>query len=734
MQARPARFTVPRGWPWHVRRPARAAPSSERRGARPTSTVWPARLFQRWALPRLSAPALVGLAAFLLVLLPGLLASELIVRSYQARLTDDARTRTLAGLDGAAGLVDTERTRTLNNAELAGSRLGLAVAQESSPDDLLKAAADLRGSLRTSMVALVDGNGKTLASDPASNLPFGTHWETRQALGGKAVVALQERTPGFAVEAAAPLRVDGQIVPGAALVAQNLDDGFLMISPRLTGLEIGLVQNGRLVAASRGIRRSFAYASDQSLDGELLASGPDRFKAARFGSESFFLAARTLMSGQREIGTVLVGLPSSTADDAVAWARTVAWLAAGVGAVAAGLLGLWAGWWHQRRAQLLAARVRAIGEGVTLERGATSIRPDPIWGVLDAAVDRTGLAVERRLAEQRLHANRLTAVLGSLDEGIIVADERHRVILTNAVARRLLNLPADGSPDGLAGAAPSTEDGDRPSSERVIRSYSAPVLDDADMPLGYVTVLRDATREQEGERLRSELLGVVSHELQTPLTAIKGALELVVDEDEGGLSRVQRRFLGTIERNTGRLIVLVGDLLDLSRLDAGRLQLDLRPLDTRQVVDGCVSSLSNLFEGRGQTVRVAAMDELPPLLGDRRRVEQIVTNLLANAAKYTPAGGIVEVSAHVEGNRVAVVVSDSGPGIPEAERELIFDRFYRGRDATRQGEAGSGLGLAIVRSLVELHGGSARAEAPPPGSSLRGAQFVVELPRAPDDE
>ena len=734
MQARLARFTVPRSWPWHVRRPARAAVPSQRHGTGTGRTAWFAHLFQWWAWPRPGALTLAGLAAFLLVLLPSLLASELIVRSYQARLMDDAQARTLAGLDGAAGLVDAERTRTLNNAELAGSRLGLAVAQGSSPDDLLKAVADLRGPLRTSLVALLDGNGKTLASDPASNLPFGTYWETRQALGGKSVVMLQERTPGFAVEAAAPLRVDGQIVPGAALVAHNLDDGFLTTSLRLTGLEVGLVQNGRLVAASRGIRRSFAYASDQSLDGDLLASGPDRFKAARFGSESFFLAARTLVSGQREIGTVLVGLPSSTADDAVAWARTMAWLASGLGAVVAGLLGVMAGRWHQRRARMLAARMHAIGEGVGPKYGSASTRPDPIWGDLDTAIDRAGLAVERRLAEQRLQANRLTAVFGSLDEGIIVADERHRVILTNAVARRLLNLPADGSRDGLAGATPSTEGSDRPSSERVIRSYSAPVLDDADMPLGYVTVLRDATHEQEVERLRSELLGVVSHELQTPLTAIKGALELVLDEDEGGLSRIQRRFLTTIERNTGRMIALVGDLLDLSRLDAGRLQLDVRPLDTRQIVDGCMSSLSNLFEVRGQTVRVAAMDPVPPLLGDRRRVDQIVTNLLANAAKYTPVGGVIEVSTYAEDGRVAIVVSDSGPGIPEAERELIFDRFYRGRDAARQGETGSGLGLAIVRSLVELHHGNVRAEAAPPGSSLQGARFVVELPRAPDDE
>ncbi len=558
------------------------------------------------------------------------------------------------------------------------------------------------------------------------------------------MAVLQERTPGFAVEAAAPLRVDGEVVPGAAIIAQNLDDGFLTTSLRLTGLEMGLVQSGRLVAASRGIRRSFAYASDQSLDGDLLASGPDRFKLARFGSESFFLAARNLMNGPREIGTVLVGLPADAPADAMVWARAFTYGGAIAGAALAALLGVRAGAWHQRRAAALATRVRAVGHGI--EDPVTrspSRRHGAIWGTVDDAIDDAAGAVQRRLAVQWLRASRIEAVLGSLAEGIIVADEEHHVILTNPVARRLLSLPSDvhgqatstdGALDLFTGAATSGAPESPPSSQRVIRSYSAPVLGDDDAPLGYVTVLRDATREQEIERLRSELLGVVSHELQTPLTAIKGALELVLDEDDGRLSRVQRRFLDTIDRNTARLIALVGDLLDLSRLDAGRLQLDLRPLDTPLLVQGCVSALSQLFEQRHQTVRVAVPDCVPPILGDRRRVEQIVTNLLSNAAKYTPDGGQIEVSGSATGDRVALVVADSGPGIPEPERALIFDRFYRGRDATRRGDAGSGLGLAIVHALIELHGGSVCAEAPAPGSPLRGARFVVELPRAPDDE
>jgi signal transduction histidine kinase len=711
--------------------------------------------------------ALAGLIACVLVLLPGLLTAELIARGYEARLTEDARGRAMSGLDAATGLVDAERTRTLNNADLAASRLGLLVGQGTSPDALVNGAADLRAGLRTTLVTLLDSGGRTLASDPASNLPFGNSWEAKQALQGKSVVVLAERTPGFAVQAAAPLRVNGEIVPGAAIVAQNLDDGFLNTGLRLTGLDVALIQNGRLVAASRGIRRSFAYSTDQTLDAELIAAGPDHFKRVRLGSETFFLAARTLTSGQREVGMLLVGSSADATADAVRWARALTYGAALAGALLAGLIGARVGRWQARRVEAVTARVRAIAPADAQVHapvlGKNGLADDPsrgCWSDLDATVQATAEAVGRRAEAQRHQAARLEAVLGSLADGVIVADEQRRVIFANPVARQLLHLPdGDDGPSfvgagdgGGAGAgvrpgdAPGSVVGDGPgaliehdASQRVIRSYAAPVLGDGGQPLGFVTVLRDATREQEVEQARAELLGVVSHELQTPLTAIKGALELVVDEDEGGLSRVQRRFLDTIDRNCARMIGLVGDLLDLSRMDAGRLELDSRPLDTPSIVAGSVAALANLFEQRHQSIQVDVPPETPPILGDRRRVEQILTNLLSNAAKYTPDGGEIEVTAgsvaqpETSAGRVWIAVADSGPGIPEAEREQVFGRFYRGKDAGRRGETGSGLGLAIVRSLVELHGGEVRATAPATGSRARGARFVVDLPAAPDD-
>jgi len=646
-------------------------------------------------MPRLRLRLNLGLVCALLVLLPAVLTAELVVRAYERRAVDDVRGRTSAGLDSLAGLFDQERIRTLDNAEVAAERLGPLVAADTPADALVKAAADTRSNFlrSTSLVALVDGGGHTLASDPASNLPFGTQGDVKTALQGKLSAGWQER--GFlAIEATAPLRVGGP-EPGAAVVAVNVDDGFLTAGLKLTGLEMGVVttqpnQPARIVAASRGLRRAISFTGDLTADPDLVGKPGDGFKRSVVGADGFFLAARGITVGNnRVLGTMLVGVPAQPIDEAVMQVRLLALGAAGLGALGAGLAGTLVGRQMARRLRSLTGRLE-------------------------------------RLEQARDRAQHLQAVLASLSEGVIVANAERRVVLVNPAARGLLSLPARGEEEALGLFAEEL----LPASERVIRSYSAPVRDEAGQVVGTVTVLRDATRDQELDRLKSEFLTVVSHELQTPLTAIKGALELVLDDDTGQLSRVQRRFLETIDRNSTRLIGLVGDLLDLSRLEAGRVELEPQPLDTPSLVRGALAAVSNLFEARGTDLRVDVPESVPPILGDRRRVEQILTNLLANAAKYTPAGGVVEVAASSVNGHVSLSVADNGPGVPEAERDIVFDKFYRGRSAQQRGEAGSGLGLAIVKSLVDLHGGSVRIE----DSVPRGARFVVELPRALEEE
>ena len=437
------------------------------------------------SMPRLRLN--LGLICAVLVLLPAVLAAELVVRAYQRRAIDDVRLRTNAGLDSLQGLFDQERLRTLNNAEVAAERLGLPVKADTGADDLVKAAADTRANFlrNTSLVAIVDGGGHTLASDPASNLLFGTQGDVKTALQGKLAAGWQERGV-LVLEATAPLR-DGGPQPGAVVVAVNVDDGFLNTGLKLTGLEMGVVttqpnQPGRVVAASRGLRRSISFTGDPTADGDLVGKPGDSFKRAIVGADGYFLAARGIALGNgREIGTMLIGMPVEPIDEAVRQVRLLALGAAGLGALGAGVAGGLVG----RR---MARRVRSLAGGM------------------------------ERLEQARDRADHLQAVLASLSEGVIVANAERRVVLVNPAARGLLSLPARGEEQALGLFTEEL----LPASERVIRSYSAPVRDEAGQVVGTVTVLRDATRDQELDRLKSEFLTVVSHELQTPLTAIKG--------------------------------------------------------------------------------------------------------------------------------------------------------------------------------------------------------------------
>src|SRR5581483_7386320 len=194
---------------------------------------------------------------------------------------------------------------------------------------------------------------------------------------------------------------------------------------------------------------------------------------------------------------------------------------------------------------------------------------------------------------------------------------------------------------------------------------------------GYVTVLHDASEEAELDRLKSEFVGVVSHELRTPLTSIKGSIDLLLDAETGDLNPTQRRFLSTIRRSSDRLIDLVNDLLDLSRLEAGRMQLDAHPVDARHLVEDTASNLANLFAAKKQRLEVTCAAGLPPIRADRQRLQQVLVNLLGNASKYTPEGGEIAVAARLGPDElIRIDVTDTGAGLSADEQRRVFDKFY----------------------------------------------------------
>jgi signal transduction histidine kinase len=224
------------------------------------------------------------------------------------------------------------------------------------------------------------------------------------------------------------------------------------------------------------------------------------------------------------------------------------------------------------------------------------------------------------------------------------------------------------------------------------------------------------------ERLRRELVANVSHELKTPISAVRAHLENLLD----GVERPDPETLQVMLSQTERLGRLIDQLLDLSRIESGELRLNRAPIPLHPLVREVLSEIEMARADRGVRVADAVPDDLPPVLVDPERVHQVLFNLLDNAVRYTPPGGEVTVSAQRANGGCEVAVSDTGPGIADEHLPRLFERFYRADAARSRGDGGTGIGLAIARSVVEAHGGHIRAE-----SRLgHGSVFTFDLPVA----
>ncbi len=231
----------------------------------------------------------------------------------------------------------------------------------------------------------------------------------------------------------------------------------------------------------------------------------------------------------------------------------------------------------------------------------------------------------------------------------------------------------------------------------------------------------EADRLATLDRLRADFIATVSHDLQTPLTAARAGLAMLQLGALDRLSPDQRDVLDTSRRNVEYLTILIGDLLTYNQLEAGTFQIERAPVDLRAVVGAALRVARPLLREKGQALEL----DLPvplPCLGDMRRLEQVVVNLLANAHRHTPPGSRIAITGGADAGATRLTVADDGPGIPAEEHEAIFRRFHRLGGA---GD-GSGLGLAIVRRLVELHGGQVAVESAPGA----GARFHLTLPPA----
>jgi signal transduction histidine kinase len=242
---------------------------------------------------------------------------------------------------------------------------------------------------------------------------------------------------------------------------------------------------------------------------------------------------------------------------------------------------------------------------------------------------------------------------------------------------------------------------------------------------GFLFLFSDATQEGEIDEMKNEFISVASHEMRTPMTSIKGSLELLLGGYAGELPAEATELLGISLTAVDRLVRLINDLLDIAKIESGKMEFHLDRLDVNDCVRKSLRSLRALAEAHRVSIRAESSDNLPRVFADRDRLEQVITNLLSNALKYSPPDSVVRIEARPADNAVRVSVSDQGPGIPADQLEKVFDRFQQLQGAKK----GSGLGLTICRALVEQHRGRIWVESQPG----QGAQFHFELPLAPPD-
>ncbi len=453
---------------------------------------------------------------------------------------------------------------------------------------------------------------------------------------------------------------------------------------------------------------------------QAFASGEGRSvrHSATLDRDLVYLALRHQPAGGQAV-VLRLALPLKRVDDALAEIR---WRLAGASLVillVAGTIALLFSRSFSARIRRLEVFSRHVADGdfrpLPLER-----RGDELTA-LARSLNETAARLDQTIRTLTDERNRSAAILRSMVEGVAVISAEERILFCNAAFARILGFDAAASEGralveitrhaellAVVKQALGGSEGGR--SELVTgtvrrRSFAvtaAPVR--ADGTPGAVLVLHEISELRRLERVRQDFVANVSHEFKTPLTAILGFAETLLagalDDQEN-----RRRFLEIISEHARRLARLTDDLLKLSEIEAEQMELDFRAVSVAELIEGCMETTRLRAEQKQLSLAVECPADLPAVRGDHARLAEVLQNLLDNAVQYTHAGGHVTVRARAAGREVIVTVSDTGIGIPQADQERIFERFYR-VDAARSREVGgTGLGLSIARHIVEAHGG-----------------------------
>ena len=430
--------------------------------------------------------------------------------------------------------------------------------------------------------------------------------------------------------------------------------------------------------------------------------------------------------------------PLGTVNEEV-WAfRRRLWLSSLVMLVVTGMASLLISRSFSRRVERLQSFSHRVAEGDF--RPIEADRSGDALEALAASLNDSAAHLDRAIRTLTEERNLSSAILGSMVEGVAVVNSGERLLFANGGFAEILELgaaPKAGS--SLVETVRQTElieavrtvlqGAPRVEAEIVTGTlrqhfFAATVASvKATENSGAVIVLHDITALRKLERVRRDFVANVSHEFKTPLTAIQGFAETLL---AGAMDDPQNRvrFLQIILEHSRRLARLTDDLLELSKMDADRLDLELDRLNVTQFVQSCIDTTQRSAGEKNLHISVNLKTSLPDIAADRRRLAEVLQNLLDNAVQYTPSGGRITVSASSDGDEVEFTVSDTGIGIPKVDQPRIFERFYRVDVARSREVGGTGLGLSIAKHLVEAHGGRIWVES----EVGHGSQFHFTVP------
>ena len=346
---------------------------------------------------------------------------------------------------------------------------------------------------------------------------------------------------------------------------------------------------------------------------------------------------------------------------------------------------------------------------------SAQIQSDDEIGILSDTFDEMSVQLETTLRQVEEERNKLDTLFQHMADGMVAFDSDGLLLQYNAAAEEMLNRKLEEKlrytdvfpevqvrPEDLAQDGRSIEI-DFAAGPRFLKIYFAPIRLGTEGK-GLMAVLHDVTEQRKLDDSRREFVANVSHELRTPLTNVRGYAETLMSADD--IDRgTQMRFLGVISSEADRMTRIVKDLLTLTRLDYNRMEMHMQQMDLRELGQKAAQAMEGQATGQGLTLTCTLPEEMPPVMGDPERIQQVIINIITNAIKYNKPQGSIAITGGTEGEQVFLRVEDTGIGVPKADVERLFERFYRVDKARSRESGGTGLGLAIAKQIVETHGG-----------------------------